>query len=863
MVIRGASLRRHPTKELMMRAVITQKLRALTILAVLAAPAPAADLVALSPQTLDRYLPAGKEVDGIYGDFVLANDQIIAVVAHPKRGRNANMTVREVGGCLIDLTPRNRQNDQLSAFYPGAQLRDLKFAGIDVEAPTIYEAAELDRVFVRARRVTLRLVASPRGKEPDVEVSYTLEDGWPYVLVTTTFANRGTDPVDAELVDAIRADHSFQASPEDASDLFWAYDKDFGQAYGVIADGHKILGTNGRRLLLKYRDSAGKVLVPLSPGASYRLTRRVIPGANLFDVHRVTEGLAGNKEHAVVVAVKDTAGHPVFGADVVLAREKKPHAWGRTDQEGNLSLTTGQEIGTLTVSAPGRGSKAITLGPDAPSSLTVELPESGAVVARISDENGGTIPCKVQFIGRDGTTSPDFGPDSGEHAIKNIYYSHDGRFRRELAPGTYDAIISHGPEYDAVFTRLDVGRGHEALLEAKLVRSVKTDGWISTDFHSHSSPSGDNTSSQLGRVLNLLCEHVEFAPCTEHNRLSTYDPHLKHLGAEKLMATCVGIELTGRPLPLNHQNAFPMIMRPYTQDAGGPTADDDPAIQIERLALWDGASDKLVQVNHPDMGWMFRDRDGNSRPDTGFSGMHPHIDVIEVHPPHAIFEKPLVELNGKTWNNPIVNWLQLLNQGQRIPGVVNTDAHYNFHGSGFLRNYVKSPTDVPAEVRPLDVVHHAERGHVVMSSGPFLEVRLRPDQTADDVSPGDDLADSDGRSILKIKVQCPNWFDVDRVQVFLNGRPAESLNFTRQSAPERFSSATMKFDQEIPLRLEHDTHVIVAAIGERSKLGLVMGPEHADDRPVAVSNPIYVDVDGGGFKPSNDTLGELPVKRSE
>jgi hypothetical protein len=24
-----------------------------------------------------------------------------------------------------------------------------------------------------------------------------------------------------------------------------------------------------------------------------------------------------------------------------------------------------------------------------------------------------------------------------------------------------------------------------------------------------------------------------------------------------------------------------------------------------------------------------------------------------------------------------------------------------------------------------------------------------------------------------------------------------------------------------------------------------------------------VDVDGGGFKPNNDTLGELPVKRSE
>ena len=70
----------------------------------------------------------------------------------------------------------------------------------------------------------------------------------------------------------------------------------------------------------------------------------------------------------------------------------------------------------------------------------------------------------------------------------------------------------------------------------------------------------------------------------------------------------------------------------------------------------------------------------------------------------------------------------------------------------------------------------------------------------------------------------------------------------------------MKFDQEIPLRLEEDAHVIVAAIGESSRLGPVMGPEHADDRPVAVANPIFVDVDGGGFKANGDPLGKLPVK---
>ena len=191
------------------------------------------------------------------------------------------------------------------------------------------------------------------------------------------------------------------------------------------------------------------------------------------------------------------------------------------------------------------------------------------------------------------------------------------------------------------------------------------------------------------------------------------------------MATCVGMELTGRPLPLNHQNAFPLVMRPNTQDNGAPTPDDDPEIQIERLALWDGASDKLVQVNHPDIGWMFRDRNGDGRSDARLRG-HAREDGRHRSPSSRIRSSTSRRRSpaGKTQNNTIVNWLQLLNQGLRIPGVVNTDAHYNFHGSGWLRNYVRCPTDDPAEVRTLDVVHAAERGHLIMSSGPFLEVKL-------------------------------------------------------------------------------------------------------------------------------------------
>jgi hypothetical protein len=110
-------------------------------------------------------------------------------------------------------------------------------------------------------------------------------------------------------------------------------------------------------------------------------------------------------------------------------------------------------------------------------------------------------------------------------------------------------------------------------------------------------------------------------------------------------------------------------------------------------------------------------------------------------------------------------------------------------------------------------------------------------------------------------VQCANWLDIDRVQVFLNGRPDESLNFTREATPMRFSGGIVRFHEEVPLELAADTHVIVVAAGEKSTLGPVMGPTYGKHIPIAVSNPIYVDVDGNGFQANGDTLGApLPVK---
>src|SRR5690606_1042490 len=153
-----------------------------------------------------------------------------------------------------------------------------------------------------------------------------------------------------------------------------------------------------------------------------------------------------------------------------------------------------------------------------------------------------------------------------------------------------------------------------------------------------------------------------------------------------------------------------------------------------------------------------------------------------------------IEARGR--GNPIVHWLQMLNLGYRVPGVVNTDAHYNFHGSGWIRNYIKSPTDDPAQIETMDVVHAADHGHVLMTTGPFMTVALTAAQ--DSARPrgimGDDVIAPGGKATLSVRVQCPNWMDVNRVQVFVNGQPKPELNFTRRTHPEWFGNDVVKFD---------------------------------------------------------------------
>ncbi len=822
--------------------------------------ASATELIRITAKNYDRVVPKGKEVDAIYGDWVLRNKHVVAVIAHPTPGRKANMTVRGVGGMLIDYTTRFHSSDQLSCFYPtaGRYLFENE-ESIVVTTDGNNDISKAPQADLIADSISIAFKGiSLAGDDTSATVRYNLDDTQRYLSYTVEIQNGGEKISQVAIYEALRCDGDLFRVGATEGALF-AEDEYFGQCLLFRIDDREVKRAgSGRKILIQ---PINDKKLDIASGESSSWSGRVYCSQSLMGAKNL---MLATKETPVeklqfLVRSNGPSG-PVAHAPVEFLRDGESVGTAQTNEEGwiRTSLPPGKYSAKVKATGHEDFEQNFVIAPGKPAAVNLSLKAGSRVRVKVVDVTGTPIPAKVQFYTADGGADPDFGPTSAIAAVKNAVYTASGSFEQALDPGSYQVYISRGPEYDADVQVFDLKPGQLIPISSTLKRTVDTSGWVSAEFHSHSSPSGDNVSHQRGRVMNLLAEHLEFAPCTEHNRIDTYADDLRALKASQWMATCTGMELTGGPLPINHQNAFPLVMHEHRQDGGGPQTDSDPVKQIERLALWDNSSPKVIQTNHPNIPAILGDRDINGSPDDGFRGMLGWMDTIEIHPIENIFTPPLPNVAPNKRDERAFYWMQLMNLGYRIPGVVNTDAHYNYHGSGWLRNYIQCSTDDPAEIQLQEMLHSVEHGHMTMTTGPFLEAEIRQPSGSRLVSftVGDDL-DQTGRELLWIRVQCPNWFDVNRVQVFANGRPLDDWNFTRKRHPELFldkGAKRFEFQQVLP-KFEEDTHIVIATIGEGLTLGTVMGKDAGKRPPVAITNPFFLDVDGSGFQGNGDDLG--------
>ncbi len=810
-------------------------LLATTVTCLLAKPLAAAELIQLTDKNYQTLCPAGKEPDAILGDWVLRNEHLVAVIAAPGKLRNANMTVRNVGGMLIDLSMRGVNSDQLSCFYPAGNRYNFHEAEKAIVRLDGQEKSLTSSGRFEARKLSLTLIGTPsKGDGSLAKVTYTLGDADEALGYKVELTNTSTNQLELTAQDLLRCDGpTYKFGNEETTRLFWSEDRYYQQAYGWLPDSGVMERGKDNRLLEHVDKDAPEMI---DAGMTRQWGGKILCSQGLPGIRTLADSLRNNQPAQLFQLKLNASDGPVSGAEVEFFHGEQSLGLANADSEGWVRMRMKQGDYRLVIRPYARPEREhrIKLGVNAlAESLTLE--PASRILAQVTDQAGQGLPAKLQIIGVEPTVNPNFGPDTAEFAIRNLLYTASGTVSHPLAPGKYTVIVSRGPEFDAVTESIEVKTGQATRLKVALTRTIDSTGWVSGEFHSHSTPSGDNTSLQRGRVLNLLAENLEFCPCTEHNRIDTYEDDLQALKATKWMATCTGMELTGSPLPVNHQNAFPLNRAPLTQDGGGPVTDENPVIQIERLAMWDGNSKKVVQMNHPHLSQVMSDRDLDGQTDNGFRKMFEFADVIEIHPLETIFKTPAPDTAPRDRGaNRMFHWMLMLNLGYRTPGVVNTDAHYNWHGSGWLRNYIASSTDDPAKITLDEMREAIEGGHMVMSSAPFLQTELRTTvngQTQKTI-PGSTLSLGSNTARLWIRVQCANWYDINRVQVFANGRAVPELNFTRGTHAALFGGSTVRFETEIELpKFKEDTHLVVATIGEGLKLGDVMGAEFGKNPP--------------------------------
>ncbi len=219
----------------------------------------------------------------------------------------------------------------------------------------------------------------------------------------------------------------------------------------------------------------------------------------------------------------------------------------------------------------------------------------------------------------------------------------------------------------------------------------------------------------------------------------------------------------------------------------------------------------------------------------------------------------------------IDDWFTLLNLGYRYTVLGNSDTHsWTGTESGCPRNYVMSETDDPAFLDDQQVANAVRRHEVVASYGPFVQLWV------DDAHIGQEIVPADATVDVAIEVQAPNWMDVDRVELYQNGELIQEWTEVDGSV---IDGDVLRFSETLPVELARDSWFVAVTIGDESMnpvmtpveipyvelqeivlealsgVGAVSAllspaipvPRKYDVYPYAITNPVWVDLNGDGF----------------
>lgn len=219
----------------------------------------------------------------------------------------------------------------------------------------------------------------------------------------------------------------------------------------------------------------------------------------------------------------------------------------------------------------------------------------------------------------------------------------------------------------------------------------------------------------------------------------------------------------------------------------------------------------------------------------------------------------------------IDDYFRYLERGLTPTQIGSSDSHNDGKEPGFPRTYFRSETDSPLALKVSDAVDALRAGHAFATYGPFVRA------TVDDKTFGEVVRGKAGGDLeIFLDVETASWFGVDRVEVYLNGRMLRVIE--PDSEARDIVDVRGKVSFTVP---DRDSWIVILAMGLKNEnllgpvsvdvpFGEVQLSQVASDAfarvpvvnalfqappvipswgpmfPYAVTNPIYIDVDGNG-----------------
>ncbi len=470
-------------------------------------------------------------------------------------------------------------------------------------------------------------------------------------------------------------------------------------------------------------------------------------------------------------------------------------------------------------------------------SFSFESPPLGKVKVRLKDGSGKPVPGKVSFLGIDPTPSPYFEPENpietgrDWEGFKNSCFPDEDGLTVRLPVGTYLAAASRGPEYSVDHRVIEVLEKDNPDLILVVDRVVETPGLISFDPHMHTNRS-DGDPSVAERIKSVVAEGIEVLNATDHNQITDYEPFLKELGLDRELTVIPGSEVTTRDAI--HYNTYPMELRPGELGNGAINAASETASPLFAASRQKNP-DAVLQVNHPragDLGYFNNFNLDQISAATAMPELDLNFDLLEV-------------LNGPYFFSSnqaaIEDWFHLLNRGYVFPIVGSSDCHgIDREEPGYSRTYVSIPDEKGKSLDRAAFMEALKRGRSFVTNGPMIGLKV------DSLYVPGDLVTAKGRRVeISLRVWGAPWVDVEEVRLILNGK--RQIIFPVQAG----EGSVDKFAQEIGVPLTEDTYICVEAMGGKTLFPVLQRPSdsgRAEDGtlPYALTNPVFVDVDGNG-----------------